>query len=192
MRKLFLIFCLLLLPHKQSEEQSELHVYSLCGLQEQTSQGEHRRVVTEGVYLAGLAGTYLVSPECSSRSTRVEFELKTQRNGERLGNLIRAKLQPGVRGDGTPVLVVFDGEFHGPPLPDPKLPAWLRNIYHPGWDRNAMTKLEVFSIISVMPLPEDHPCNPSEHNKAPCFQRDAVSKPAKPKLGGPDYDEPSP
>ena len=57
----------------------------------------------------------------------------------------------------TPVLVIFEGEFYGPQLPNPKLPEAIRKIYHPAWDNhNSMTKLIVFAIQSVKPL-SDHP-----------------------------------
>jgi hypothetical protein len=160
------------------KKQSGSPKHSLCDLQEQVTQGEHRLVRVEGVYLTGLAGTYLVIPECSSHSTYIDFKFKKQRNREKLVNLISANLEKGVRGDGTPVLVIFEGDFTGPPVPDQKLPEWLRKIYHPGWDRNAMTKLTVYSIRSVKSLPAGHPCAPSALKKMPCFQRDAISPPS--------------
>jgi hypothetical protein len=79
-----------------------------------------------------------------------------------------------VSGDGDAVLVVFEGEFYGPQVPDPKLPEALRKNYHPGWDHNnvSMTKLVVHAIQSVEPLPADHPCAPpkTDPNLWPCFQ----------------------
>jgi hypothetical protein len=73
--------------------------------------------------------------------------------------------------------VVFEGEFYGPQVPDPKLPEAIRKNYHPGWDHmNAsMTKMVVHTIQSVEPLPSDHPCaSPkSDPNQWPCFQNSA-------------------
>jgi hypothetical protein len=38
-----------------------------------------------------------------------------------------------VSGDGDAVLVVFEGEFYGPRVPDPNLPDAIRKNYHPAW-----------------------------------------------------------
>jgi hypothetical protein len=157
--------------------QNRLPVSSLCNLQVQLTRGEHRRVRVEGVYLAGLEAAYLVDAGCSGRSTRVEFALKTHRNWDRLQAMIRRPYKESdIHGDGEPVLVFFDGEFYGPPLPDPKLPEAIRNIYHPGWDSNATTKLVVDGIESIKDVPADNPCAPpkSDPTQCPCFQRDSV------------------
>jgi hypothetical protein len=152
----------------------------LCELQTKSAQGEHQAVRVEGVYLSGLEGQYLVTSGCSGRSTAVEFELKSRRLWKRLVRMSnRTDTRRHVLGDGDAVLVVFEGEFYGPRVPDPKLPEALRKVYHPGWDHmNAsMTKLVVHAIQSVEPLPADHPCAPpkSDPNQWPCFQNPAGS-----------------
>ncbi len=50
---------------------------------------------------------------------------------------------------------VFEGEFYGPPKPDPKLPEDIRRVYRPGWDSGAMTKIVVHEIISVKSAPPE-------------------------------------
>jgi hypothetical protein len=86
----------------------------------------------------------------------------------------RTNTRKHVYGDGDAVLVVFEGEFYGPQVPDPKLPAGIGENYHPGWDHNnaSMTKLVVHAIRSVEALPADHPCAPpkSDPREWPCFQ----------------------
>lgn len=51
--------------------------------------------------------------------------------------------------------VVVEGEFYGPPLPDPKLPEGIKKDYHPGWGHLAAfkTKLVVHVIRDVKPAP---------------------------------------
>jgi hypothetical protein len=153
--------------------QDQLPLSSLCNLQVQLTQGEHKTIRVEGVYLVGLEGEYLVAAGCSGRRTRIEFALKTHRNWDKLRSMVN---EPYKRtkafGDGKPVLVIFDGEFYGPPVPDPKLPEPIRRAYHAGWDNNAMTKLVVYSIQSVKALPADHPCAPpkSDPTQLPCLQ----------------------
>jgi hypothetical protein len=127
------------------------------------------------VYLSGLEGQYLVTSGCSGRSTAIEFELKSRRLWKRLVQMSnKTSTQKHAYGDGDAVLVVFEGEFYGPSVPDPKLPEALRKNYHPGWDHNnaSITKLVVHAIQSVEPLPADHPCAApkSDSNKWPCFQ----------------------
>lgn len=160
--------------------QSKLPLSPLCKLQVRVPQGEHRRVRVEGVYLSGLEGQYLVAAGCSDRSTDVEFALKSHRLWNQLVELSnRSNDRNHSSGDSDPVRVVFDGEFYGPPLPDPKLPAAIRKNYHPGWDHNdiSTTKLVVSAIQSVRPLSPGDPCAPrkSDANGWPCFQHHAVS-----------------
>jgi hypothetical protein len=174
MRNALLIFGLfaICLVAKQGVAQTRLPTSSLCDLQVQLAQGEHRTVRVEGVHLAGLEGEYLVAADCSSRATRVEFALKTHRRWKRLVRMVNKSYRRTKSfGDGDPVLVVFEGEFYGPRVPDPKLPEWIRRVYHPGWDNVAMTKLVVYSIQSVKALPSGHPCAPpkSDPTKWPCF-----------------------
>jgi hypothetical protein len=161
-----------------AQSPSALQLTSLCELQTQVAQGEHRTVRVEGVYLSGLEGQYLVTAGCSGRSTSIEFELKSHRLWKqlvRMSNKTDARKQ--VYGDGDPVLVIFAGEFYGPQVPDPKLPEAIRKNYRPGWDHNnaSMTKLVVHAIKSVKPLPVDHPCTPpkSGPHQWPCFQNPA-------------------
>ena len=103
---------------------------------------------------------------CSGRRTRIEFALKTHRNWKKLDQM-SDKLDE--------VLVVFDGEFYGPPLPDPNLPEAIRKNYHPGWDYNSMTKLVVEAIQKVEPLPANNRCRSLPGRKWPCFQHDPTS-----------------
>jgi len=153
--------------------QTRLPASSLCDLQAQVVQGEHRTVRVEGVYLSGLEGQYLVAAGCSSGSTYIEFALKSHQLWKKLVRMSNESYKRrGGFGDGDPVLVVLGGEFYGPPVPDPRLPEQIRKAYHPGWNNNAMTKLVVNSIQNVEALPADHPCAPpkSDPRKWPCWQ----------------------
>jgi hypothetical protein len=161
-----------------SVAQERLQTSLLCDLQLKMKAGEHQSIRVEGIFLAGMnASQYLVAPECSIRSTYIEFDLRIHKNWKKLRKIINvSNREKQVIGDSDPVFVVFEGEFYGPPEPDPKLPERIRKIYHAGWDSNAMTKLIVHAINSVKPLPENHPCAPSENKKWPCFQRNAIPK----------------
>ena len=165
--------------HLLAQSPSALQVTPLCEMQTQIVQGEHRTVRVEGVYLAGSEGQYLVTSGCSGRSTDIEFELKSHRLWKRLvqmSNITNAKKHAA--GSSDAVLVIFDGEFYGPMVPDPKLPEAIRKNYHPGWDHNnaSMTKLVVHAIQSVEPLPAGHACAPpkADPNRWPCFQNPAL------------------
>jgi hypothetical protein len=148
---------------------------NLCDLQLSLSEGQQRPVRVEGIYLAGMEGEYLVDPNCSRRSTAVEFQLSSRHLQKRLNHLVdKTNSRKHVRGDGDPVLVVFTGQFYGPQVPDPHLPEQIRKNYHPGWDPmdNATTKLVVRSIESVKALATGHPCARREDNLWPCWQTD--------------------
>ena len=147
--------------------QSSPPLSSLCDLQTKVVQGVHEKVRLEGVFLPGLEGQGgLVNAGCSGRSTRIEFALKTRDNWEKLEQM-SDKLDE--------VLVVLEGEFYGPPAPDPNLPEAIRKNYHPGWDYNSMTKLVVEAIQNVEPVPANNPCASSPAQKWPCFQHDPTS-----------------
>jgi len=176
------IFCLLIIGLMAgpavAQSSSDSQLVSLCELQTKLVQGEHRRVRVEGVYLSGLEGQYLVTSGCSGKSTWVEFKLKTHRLWKRLVRLTnRTYAKRQAYGDGDPVLVVFEGEFYGPQVPDHKLPEAFRKNYHPGWDPMdvSMTKMVVDAIQRVQPLPADDPCAPpkSDPRQWPCFQNPA-------------------
>jgi len=179
MRQGLPIFCLLLIGlvtgSALAQSSSDAQIVLLCELQTKFAQGEHRNAQVQGVYLSGIEGQYLVTSNCSGKSTYIEFELRThqlQKQFVRLSN--RTNTKKHVSGDGDPVLVVFEGEFFGPPAPDPKLPDAFRKNYHPGWDpKNAsMTKMVVHAIQRVQLLPADHPCAPpkSDPQQWPCFK----------------------
>jgi hypothetical protein len=180
------IFCVLftglMAGRLMAQSSSSSQLVPLCELQTKVAQGEHRTVRVEGVYLAGLEGQYLVTSGCSGRSTDIEFELESHRLWKRLVQMSnKTNAQKEASGDSDAVLVVFEGEFYGPRVPDVKLPEAIRKNYHPGWDHmNAsMTKMVVHAIQSVEPLPADHPCAPpkTDPHRWPCFQNPApVSK----------------
>ena len=161
-----------------AQSSSDLQLAPLCELQTKLAQGDHQAVRVEGVYLSGLEGQYLVTSGCSGRSTSIEFQLKSHRLWKRLVRMSnRTNMEKHVSGDGDPVLVVFEGEFYGPRVPDPKLPEAIRKNYHPGWDdmNASMTKLVVNAIREVGALPTTHPCAPpkSDPREWPCFQNPA-------------------
>ena len=56
-------------------------------------------------------------------STWVELALRSQKNKEKLGKLLDRSRR---------AYVVVEGEFYGPPLPDPKLPEPSRTATIPG------------------------------------------------------------
>jgi hypothetical protein len=119
---------------------------SLCVLQKQVAQGEHETVRVSGVYGPGLDRTVLEDAECPSESTWVELALCSHENKEKLRKLLNSSRR---------AYVVLEGEFYGPPLPDPKLPEAIRKDYHPGWGHLAAfkTKLVVHLIREVKPAP---------------------------------------
>src|ERR1035441_8073768 len=165
MRYRFHVFCLLCIGltagRLGAQSPAAAQPAPLCELQTHVAQGEHRTVRVEGVFLAGLEGQYLVTSGCSGQSTSIEFALKSHHLWKRLVEMSnKTTTKRHVSGDGDAVLVVFEGEFYGPQLPDPKLPEAIRKTYHPGWDHNdaSMTNLVVHAIQSVEPLPADHPC----------------------------------
>lgn len=127
---------------------------SLCDLQTQVQQGEHRTVRVEGIYMSGSEHQFLMAEQCSGARTRVDFDLKNRRLWTTLVRMTnKTDRQRHVVGSVDPVLVVFEGEFYGPPKPDPKLPDNIRGVYHPGWDAEAMTKIVVHEIVSVKNAP---------------------------------------
>jgi hypothetical protein len=119
---------------------------SLCVLQRNVAEGEHETVRVSGVYGPSLDHTVLEDAECPNESTWVELALLSQENIRKLRKLLDRSRQ---------AYVVVDGEFYGPPLPDPKLPEAIRRNYHPGWGHLAAfkTKLVVHVIRDVRPAP---------------------------------------
>jgi hypothetical protein len=142
---------------KQAAAQAQLPALSLCDLQTRVAQGDHWSVQVEGVYLNGSDARYLVAPVCSGLGTRIEFELKTHRQWNRLVRKSRNFRE---------TLVIFDGEFYGPPAANPKQPEATR------------TKMVVYAISSVKALPRHNPCTPPKYDRTqfPCFQGDLVAR----------------
>jgi hypothetical protein len=131
---------------------------SLCNLQKEVGQGEHIHVQISGVYSAGLENSTLndlVCPVAPYQSTWVEFDLQTKRNDKKLKELLDHSQR---------VYLATEGEFYGPPLPDPKLPEILQKGFPPHWGHLGCcrTKLVVHAILSVKPVPADHPASAAE------------------------------
>jgi len=117
---------------------------SLCDLQKRVAEGEHETARVSGLYGPGLDRTVLEGVGCSTESTWVELDLRSQENKKKL----REQLDHSRR-----AYVVVEGEFYGPPLPDPKLPEAIKKNYRPGWGHLAAfrTKLVVHVICEVKP-----------------------------------------
>jgi hypothetical protein len=103
-------------------------------------------VLVSGVFSEGLDRGTLEDNRCPKEATWVELALRSQQNKDKL----RKALEHSRRAN-----VVFEGEFYGPPVPDPKLPEAIRKQYHPGWGHLAAfkTKLVVHEIRSVEAAP---------------------------------------
>ncbi len=121
---------------------------SLCLLQDSIRQGEHEAVRVSGIFSEGLELGILHDTACPNDTTWVELELRSKRNRQKLSKLLDRSRQ---------AYVVFEGEFYGPPLPDPKLPESIRNAYHPNWGHLncCRTKLVVYEIREVNVAPPD-------------------------------------
>jgi hypothetical protein len=119
---------------------------SLCVLQKEVAQGNHQTVSVSGVFSEGLDLGTLEDVECPSESTWVELALRSPENKEKLRKLLDRSHR---------AYVVVEGEFYGPPLPDPKLPEAIKKDYRPGWGHLAAfkTKLAVHAILDVKPVP---------------------------------------
>jgi hypothetical protein len=113
-------------------------------MQQRVAQGDHLTVEVAGVYRVGFEQNVLTDATCPQESTAVEFDRRSERNNKKLGELLGRDRQ---------TYVVFQGEFYGPPLPDPKLPEALRKAVVPGWGHLAAfrTQLVVRAIRDVRP-----------------------------------------
>lgn len=142
---------------------------SLCALQEKVAKGEHQTVRVSGVYGPGLDRTVLEDAECPSDSTWVELALRSKENKNKLREVLSRSRR---------AYVEVEGEFYGPPLPDPKLPEAIKKDYHPGWGHLAAfkTKLVVHAIRDVKPAPTDR-TNGASLNHGPEHAEGASTKP---------------
>jgi len=139
------------LPFAQSEEKR----VSLCILQKEVAEGKHVTAQVAGVYSLGLDSGTLEDSTCPTQATWVDLALQSDRNKEKLRRLLDHSGR---------AYVVFQGEFYGPDLPDPKLPEAIRKSYHPGWGHLGAfrTKLVVHAIRSIRAAPVDHTRKPNE------------------------------
>jgi hypothetical protein len=126
--------------------QANEKVMSLCVLQEKAMEGDSVEAIVAGVFFDGIDVGPLEDTACPANATWVELALQTDRNRRKLRSLLERYKQ---------AYVVFEGEFYGHPVPDPKLPDAIREVYHPGWGHLAAfrTKLVVHSIRSVSRAP---------------------------------------
>jgi hypothetical protein len=134
---------------------------SLCLLQKSIRRGEHETVRVSGIFSEGLDLGIMDDAACPDESTWVELSLKSDRNKEKL----RRRL-----GRSRRAYVLFEGEFYGPPPPDPKLPEKFRENYRPNWGyaNCCRTKLVVHAIhrVDAAPAPAERP-----HENAPLENR---------------------
>jgi hypothetical protein len=101
-----------------------------------------------GIYGEGLEMGVLTDSACPSERTWVELDLKSTANNEKLRSIL---------GTAHKADVVFEGEFYGPGVPDPKLPEAIRKSYQPGRGHLGAfrTKLVVHVIQDVKVAPAD-------------------------------------
>jgi len=121
---------------------------SLCLLQKTVSEGNHETVRVSGVFSEGLDLGIMDDAACPEESTWVELALQSNRNKEKLRRLLDRSRR---------AYVLVEGEFFGPPLPDPKLPESIRKAYHPRYGHLGCcrTKLVVHAIREVKAAPAD-------------------------------------
>ena len=131
-------------PAQSAATQPDLNARSLCVLQKQVAEGKHEIVRVSGIYGPSLDHTVLEEPSCPDEGTWVELELLSNQNKGKLRKMLDHSRR---------AYVVVEGEFYGPPLPDPKLPEAIKKDYHPGWGHLAAfkTKLVVHVIRDVKP-----------------------------------------
>lgn len=122
---------------------------SLCSLQQNAAEGSSQTVRVSGLYGPSLDHAVLEEPSCSNEGTWVELELQSNQNKKELRKILDRSRR---------AYVVFEGDFYGPPIPDPKLPEAFRKSYHPGWGHLAAfkTKLVVHTIREVKAVETDH------------------------------------
>jgi hypothetical protein len=154
-----------------AQKASEAH---LCDLQRTAKQGEQRSVQVDGIYSNGFEMGVLSDATCPSEHTWVELDLQSTANKE----MLRSILDTAGQAD-----VVFEGELYGPGIPDPKLPEAIRKSYQPGWGHLGAfrTKLVVHAILSVKPVPADHPANADLSHEVPILQE--ATLPVYPPIG---------
>jgi hypothetical protein len=124
---------------------------SLCTLQENIAPGHHLHVRIAGIFTSGPESSTLDYPACQIapyHDTWVDFDLRTERNDKKLKKLLEHSQR---------VYLEAEGEFYGPPLPDPKLPEALQQGSPPHWGHlgSCRTRLVVYAIIEVRALPKD-------------------------------------
>jgi hypothetical protein len=136
-----------------STVQSKQKMSSLCNLQQKAVPGEHMSVQISGVYTQGLENSLLDDPTCPVtpyQSTWVELALQSKRNQKKLKEVLDKSGRASV---------VFEGEFYGSPLPDPKLPDIVQKDFPPHWGHLGCcrTKLVVHLIREVSVAPSSNP-----------------------------------
>ena len=126
--------------------QKGLKAASLCSLNQMVAAGTHRTVRVSGIFSLGMDLGTLQDATCPKEITWIELDLQSKRNKEKLRRLLDRSGR---------AYVVFDGEFYGPPMPDPKLPEAIKKSYQPGWGHLAAfrTKLVVYTIRRVSAVP---------------------------------------
>lgn len=128
-------------------------VSSLCSLREKTAQGKHVKVLVRGVLSIRPENWTLDDPACSVSpysSTWVEFDLRSKSNERKLKDLLVHSQR---------VYLTSQGDFYGPPLPDPKLTEEPQKGFPPHWGDLGCcrTKLVVHAIREISPTPNSFP-----------------------------------
>jgi hypothetical protein len=130
--------------------QATLKGMSLCVLDRNATEGSHTTAQVSGVFSQGLDLGTLQDAACPAETTWVELALMDNRNRNKLHGILEHSREGRAS-------VVFEGEFYGPPSPDPNLPEAIRKSYHPNWGYSncCRTKLVVHlirDVKAVLPL----------------------------------------
>jgi hypothetical protein len=147
---------------------------SLCHLQGTAKLGKQRSVQVSGIYRDGFEIGVLTDTACPSEHTWAELDLQSTTNKETLRSMLDTAGQAEV---------VFEGTFYGAEVPDSELPEAIRKSYQAGWDHLGVfrTKLVVYAIQSLSPVPADHPAAADLSHDVPYRQEAAL--PVYPPIG---------
>jgi len=147
---------LLFFTTETTAARDEIAIRSICVITKEASAGTHQHLIVRGIFVVGPETSIIYENECPVSDSLVWVEFKL--NPAHLKSAPVTKFDRLIAKDGR-AAVEFEGDFYGPPTPDPDVPEVIQRNFELGWGHLSQyrTQMIVSRIRATTEVPASLP-----------------------------------